>query len=139
MLALAREIRKPRAYVGYSAFVLMGLAMECQPCTWEGSSFSNLLATYIPWAMEHCTKQLHVSAVCCGLVAQANGSVECVVISDEHPLSEVKHFVCGINVITNFGIRSRGEYVSLRCVLCESWGVNYSNCLRWGLRIGRHG
>ena len=29
VLALAREIRRPRAYVDYSAFILAGLRMKC--------------------------------------------------------------------------------------------------------------
>ena len=32
LLALAREIRTPNKYVGYSAFILMGLRYQCQPC-----------------------------------------------------------------------------------------------------------
>ena len=38
LLALAREIRRPRAYVGYSAFILMGLLKKCQPCVMEGGN-----------------------------------------------------------------------------------------------------
>ena len=32
LLALAREIRRPNAYVGYSAFIVMGLLKKRQPC-----------------------------------------------------------------------------------------------------------
>jgi hypothetical protein len=38
LLALAREIRRPRAYVGYSAFILMGMLNECQPCVCLGGN-----------------------------------------------------------------------------------------------------
>ena len=38
ILALAREIRKPRAYIGYIAFILFGLVKQCRPQVWEGSS-----------------------------------------------------------------------------------------------------
>ncbi len=98
LLALAREIRRPRAYVGYSAFILMALLKKCQPCVWEGASFIDLLEVFAPWAKEHCTTPLPVRAVPCGLVAQAGGSVELAPISDEHPLSKTCHFVAGITI-----------------------------------------
>ena len=52
LLALARAIMRPKTYVGYSAFVLMGLATKCQPCVWEGSNFINLLTLNVPWALD---------------------------------------------------------------------------------------
>ena len=98
LLALAREIRRPRAYVGYSAFILMGLLKKCRPCVWEGASFIDLLEVFAPWAQEHCTTPLPVTAVPCALVAQAGGSVELAPISAEHPLSKTSHFVAGITI-----------------------------------------
>ena len=35
LLKLAREIRTPRAYVGYAAFILMGLLKKCRPRVFE--------------------------------------------------------------------------------------------------------
>ena len=78
LLALAREIRRPRAYVGYSAFILMGVLKKCPPCVWEGAFFVDLLEVFAPWAKEHCTTPLAVRAAPCALVAQAGGSVELV-------------------------------------------------------------
>ena len=98
LLALAREIRRPRAYVGYSAFILMGLLKKCQPCVWEGAFFVDLLEVFAPWAKEHCTAPLAVTAVPCALVAQAGGSAELAPISDQHPLSRTCHFVAGITI-----------------------------------------
>ena len=98
LLALAREIRRPRAYVGYSAFILMGLLKKCQPCVWEGSQFIDLLEVFAPWAKEHCTQKLPLTAIPCALLAKARGSVELVPISDEHPLSKTCHFVAGIEI-----------------------------------------
>ena len=45
----------PRSYVGYSAFILMGLLKRCQPCVWEGAAFIDLLEVFAPWAKECCT------------------------------------------------------------------------------------
>ena len=97
MLALAREIRKPRAYVGYSAFVLMGLATKCQPCVWEGSNFINLLDTHAPWALEHCNQEALLAAVSCFLVPRDSRLAECVPVSEKHDIKEGKtmHFVGG--------------------------------------------
>jgi hypothetical protein len=95
LLALSREIRKPKAYVGYSAFILMGLLKKCRPCAWEGSSFIDLLEVFAPWALEHCTAPCPVRTIPCALVAQADGSVELAPISEEHPLSRTCHFVAG--------------------------------------------
>ena len=98
LLALAREIRRPRAYVGYSAFILMGLLKKCQPCVWEGASFIDLLEVFAPWAKEHCTTLPPVTAVPCSLMAKATGRVELMPISAEHPLSQTVHFVAGIKM-----------------------------------------
>ena len=98
MLALAREIKRPKAYVGCSAFILMGLRMKCQPCVWEGSNFIDLLEAFAPWAKEDCTQKILVTAIPCSLIAKAGGFVERVPISDEHPLSKSSHFVAGIPI-----------------------------------------
>jgi hypothetical protein len=98
LLALARRIRKPGAYVGYSAFILMGLLHKCQPCVWEGNTAIDLLATFAPWAKEHCTTEVPVTAVSCALVAKSGGAVECVPISEQHPLHETCHFVAGVQI-----------------------------------------
>ena len=98
LLALARAIRVPRTYVGYSAFVVMGLRMKCRPCAWEGSVFIDLLDLFAPWAKESCTRELSVAAIPCALMPKPGGSVECVPISDEHPVSQTRHFVGGLKV-----------------------------------------
>jgi hypothetical protein len=98
LLALARNIRKPTTYAGYSAFILMGLLKKCQPCVWEGTAFIDLLEVFAPWAKEHCTKLLAATSVPCALVGKAGGSVELAPISAEHPLSATSHFVAGIRI-----------------------------------------
>ena len=98
LLALARDIRRPRTYVGYSAFLLMGLLKRCRPCAWEGANFIDLLEVFAPWATETCTRQLNARAIPCALVAQSGGSVALAPISEEHPLSKTCHYVAGIVV-----------------------------------------
>lgn len=98
LLALAREIRRPRAYVGYSAFILMGLRMKCQPFVWEGQTCIDLLEVFAPWAKESCTTPCPVTAIPCALRAEAGGSVEIIPISAEYPISKSSHFVAGIAI-----------------------------------------
>ena len=98
LLALSREIRRPGAYVGYSAFILMALLKKCQPCVWEGAAFIDLLEVFAPWAKESCTTLLPVTAVPCALMARATGCAELVPISAEHPLSTTVHFFAGIRI-----------------------------------------
>jgi len=52
LISLAREIRRPRQYVGYSFFILFGLARRCRPRIWEGASCVDLIETFAPWALE---------------------------------------------------------------------------------------
>ena len=98
LLALARTIRRPRSYVGYIAFILMGLLKECRPCAWEGPSSIDLLAVFAPWATEHCFKECPVQAIACVLVGQPDGCVHCAPISEEHPLERCGHYIAGTKV-----------------------------------------
>ena len=94
LLALSREIGKPRAYVGYSAFLLMGLLKKRQPSIWEGAACIDVLEVFAPWAKETCTTILYTTGIACCLVS-AGASVEFVPVSEEHPLTRTGHFVGG--------------------------------------------
>ena len=48
LLALARSIRRPGYYVGYSAFILFALLKRCKPCAWEGREKVHLLQVFAP-------------------------------------------------------------------------------------------
>ena len=93
ILALAREIRTPRTYVGYSFFVLVGLARKCQPCMWEGENRVNLLSTFAPWGLEAAVAECAVDGVVCCMKAMPNGRAEMGPVSAEQPLSDCRHFV----------------------------------------------
>lgn len=98
LLALARAIRRPREYVGYSAFLLMGLLKKCQPTVWEGSSYIDLLEVFAPWAKERCTELVLVSAIPVALVANPDGSVALAPICAEYPLTKTCHYVAGLSI-----------------------------------------
>ena len=95
LLRLAREIRQPRAYVGYSAFVLMGLLKKCQPCVWERATRIDLLETFAPWAKDEETKAALYTGIPCTIVASSGSTLECMPVSEKHPLPKVGHFVAG--------------------------------------------
>ena len=98
VLHLAREIRRPRAYVGYSAFTLFGLCKRRRPRMWEGDSEIDLLALFAPWAITEDTRECAVAAIACALVGKAGGVIECKYISEEVPLSKTCHYFAGVNV-----------------------------------------
>ena len=98
LLALARSIRRPRTYVGYSAFILMGLVYGCRPFAWEGPSLIDLIKVFAPWAEELCTQECPVQTIPCALVATEGCSVECAPISQEYPLHRCVHYIAGINI-----------------------------------------
>ena len=98
LLALARSMRRPRTYVGYCAFILMGLLKKCRPVAWEGKNRIDLLQTFAPWSIETCNTECAVQAISCALVARECGLAECVAISEEHPLANCSHYVAGIQV-----------------------------------------
>ena len=93
LLKLAREIREPRSYVGYAAFILMGLLKKCRPCVFEGATHIDLLEVFATWALSYCTDRPAVRAVPCALKATASGAVELMPICEEHPLHTTRHFV----------------------------------------------
>ena len=93
LLTLAREIRKPRAYIGYSAFVLMGLLKKARPWVWEGESKIDLMSTFTPWALVDYKIDCAVDAVCCVVEAQPGGYAQLFPISEVRPLELCRHFV----------------------------------------------
>jgi hypothetical protein len=96
LLCLARSIRTPRTYVGYSFFLLLALAKECRPVMWEGESRVDLLEAYAPWALARCHTGCAIDGVCCCLKATESGYAQLRPVSEEAPLSECSHFVASI-------------------------------------------
>ena len=65
MMRLARDIRKPRAFIGYSAFLCFAMLRECRPCVWQGDNRVDLVEAFAPWAKDRCERQCVVDGVCC--------------------------------------------------------------------------
>ena len=99
LLQLARDIRRPRAYIGYSALICFGLARGCRPFVWEGANRIDLIAAYAPWAIGRCTKECAVDAVvCCIMSAVAGGRVQMVPVSEMAPLSACNHLIAAVSM-----------------------------------------
>ena len=93
ILKLAREIRTPYTYVGYSFFVLLGMARKCQPHMWEGESRMNMLALFAPWSLQSAVADCAVDGVVSCMKALPSGRVQMIHVSEEHPLAECRHFI----------------------------------------------
>ena len=78
-------------------FVLFALARNLRVYSWEGSSRVDFVTDYIPWALERCTNTCPVDVVCCCL-EQRDGLPRMMPVSEEHPLSECRHFVAAAAV-----------------------------------------
>ena len=99
LLTLAREIRKPRQPVGYSAFVLFALLKDCAVCMWEGNLPIDLLDTFAPWAKDpKTTRLLKVTGIPCTLVSTGGSSLACMPVSEQYPLRHIGHFVAGLPI-----------------------------------------
>ena len=98
LLKLARDIRAPNKYVGYAAFILMGLLKKCRPRVYEGATHIDLLEVFAPWATSHCTTELEVAAVPCALKPTESGPAELMPICEEYPLASTRHFVAAVAV-----------------------------------------
>ena len=93
LLSLARQIRRPRQYLGYSFFILFALAKKCRPFLWEGDSRIDMIETYAPWMEQECVQECCVDGVCCCYEILANGQAKMVPVSEKHPLHTTRHFV----------------------------------------------
>ena len=97
LLALAREIRRPRNHVGYSAFAIFALMKRMRIFMWEGASRVDIVHTFAPWALEACTGEAMCDGVCCCIpAAVAASSCNWMPVSAETPLSTCNHFVGGV-------------------------------------------
>ena len=98
VLALAREIRRPQAWIGYIAFILFGLLNKCRPQGWEGAHRFCFIEHFAPWAVEICIKECAYAAIPCALRPTPSCVVQCVQIGDDMPLSKMSHYVAGIDI-----------------------------------------
>ncbi len=104
MLRVARQIRRPRAYVGYSFFVLLGLSRKSRPWAWEGSNRVDLINTFAGFALEQCSGACSVDAVCCCVQPRDSGHAVFVPVSERAPLSQCGHYIAGVACIPDVSV-----------------------------------
>ena len=97
-LQLARELRKPKAWIGYVAFVLFALMRHIRLQMWEGANKFCVKDTFAPWAKPMCTNDCPFTVIPCALKKNIDGVIECVQIGDEHELSRMSHYVAGFPI-----------------------------------------
>lgn len=81
----ARDIARERSYVGYSFFVLLGLARLCKPFMWEGACRINLMEEFAPWSVDDTLSNCAVDGVVCCMWADET--------SENNPLDGCRQFV----------------------------------------------
>ena len=107
LLGLARDIRRPRVYVGYSFFLCFCLCRQRRAYFWEGEQRIDILEVYAPWALERCTAVCAVDGVCCCLApADEGGEAAMMPVSETHPLDMCRHFLAAVRMAG--GACSRG-------------------------------
>ena len=100
---MARELRTPGAYVGYSAFVLFALSFGVRPYMWEGDSRIDIVGHYAPHLSERCQRPCYVDGVACRLGTAFDGAVSLLHVSAENPLHTCNHFIGGVRTNCTFG------------------------------------
>ena len=97
LLQLARDIRRPRSYIGYSALMCFALARGCRPFVWEGENNIDVIASHAPWAVGRCTNECDVDAVvCCMVPAVAGGHAEMMPVPAMRPLTDCNHVIAAV-------------------------------------------
>jgi hypothetical protein len=89
---LARDIRTPRAHVGYSAFILCALRYNVRPMMWEGANRVDIVHTLAPWLTEHVKEPCRIDGVCCCLGLAVAGAATLLPVSEDTPLNECRRF-----------------------------------------------
>ena len=137
LLQLARDIRRPRTYAGYSAFLCVCLSRGCRAYFWEGDNRVDVLQVHAPWAIERCTRICAAEGVRGCLVHADDGAAVAAMmpVSETPPLSMCSHFVAAVRmdgVSHEGGPCLQGYYSSIwgRCSwYCHGWGLWHWRCL----------
>ncbi len=108
LLALARQIRTPRDYVGYSAFIIFALRFGVRPFMWEGANRVDIVHVFAPWQEERCQEACTVDGVCCCLAPAVAGAAALIPVSVGTPLNQCRHFVAAALMDADFAAEGSG-------------------------------
>ena len=97
ILAVARHLRRPCAYVGYSAFLALALLKRVRVFCWEGANRVDIVAVFAPWALTFCAASSVADCIACMYeVCPFTGEASCHHISEEVPLRRCNHYVAAM-------------------------------------------
>ena len=65
---------------------------------WEGGNKCCVIEHFAPWAKDMCPNECGYAAIPCALQRNPSDVVECVQISEGTPLSEMSHYVAGVDI-----------------------------------------
>ena len=104
MLHLARQVRRPRTYCGYSMFLVFAVMKRYRVFCWEGATRVDLVQVFAPWADDICTLETRADCVSCKYdCSPISGLVTCTPISATCTLAEVNHYVAVLPLGTQIG------------------------------------
>jgi hypothetical protein len=133
IMALAREIRRARAYVGYFGWLAFALMEKVAVFMWEGTTRINLVEIFAPWAMAYCNKQAVAEAIFCRFSIEG-----CYAVSDANPLNQCGHYVVGIHVESSTVVAQSAEDLSLSedALTFEAFYLSFGMAVRYTIADG---
>ena len=94
LLALSRQVRRPRTWVGYSAFVVFGALRGIRVHVWEGRNRVDVTRVFLPaWLYEKLEDNAVADAALCAAVADERGPPQWAPVSEERPAGTCSHYV----------------------------------------------
>ena len=98
MEQLAGQIRRPRAYIGQSAFLALALKRKLRIQLWQGEEKVDLVGVYAPWAQGFTTwPEPAIEAVICTYTRRG----QCRHVSERTPLRKCNHYVAAARMEMN--------------------------------------
>ena len=133
IMALAREIRRARQYVGYFGFLAFALMEKVTVFMWEGTNRFNLVELFAPWATAHCNKQVVAEGIFCRFSPGG-----CYAVSEANPLNLCGHYVVGIPVESSTVVAQLAEDLSLSedAVTFETFYLTFGMAVRYTIADG---
>ncbi len=97
LMKLSRSIRRPKAWIGHSAFVVFALLRKVRVYVWEGEARVDLCKVVLPpWKLEELSREPAVDAIACCAVPRDSGPPDWTPVSRDHPLWMCSHFIAGV-------------------------------------------
>jgi hypothetical protein len=128
VLNLAREIRKDKHWIGYSAFLCFSILNSLRTFAWQGASCIDLVATFAAGFIDHCHKSCPIDVVVCCQGRYDEDKVPLHEVSEEYPLEECNHYLAAARkpVGGGRGVGLQGFYNDIGRILLPT--ITNGNC-----------